>query len=394
MKRKSMSRSIYKAAAECLTRRIPFAVTVLPNETSPSFICPDLTRPFQLEWDGSPDDRRPGFVITTFAQQEGPVAFIPREWDVAQLNSFLRANPDYQSGLSNMVPRLIDRDVDELVYLGQVKRIVRTLRDVTERDIAKVVLSRTKTMDATVSPLDVADTMLKESNPQTFFYICWHPETGVWCATTPEIAALYNREEEAFHTMALAGTQYSFKTHSVKDFSGKNIHEQQIVAIVIDMTMEKLGAIRETPLEEMPIGVYDMGLYSHLCTFMHYRFKPENLMKAVLELTPTPAVLGFPKQFAFNTLSDIELHDRRCYGGVVGLYDGPTGNATLFVNLRCWMALPADDTSAWRYRAFAGGGLLADSKPYQEWEETESKLIHFNTALITASIKSEFSNSK
>jgi isochorismate synthase len=89
-----------------------------------------------------------------------------------------------------------------------------------------------------------------------------------------------------------------------------------------------------------------------------------NLLQA---LHPTPAVCGLPKREAFDFIVRNEHTSRRYYSGFMGMLD-PQGETHLYVSLRC-MNIKNDSCCL-----YAGGGLLKDSKEWQEWQETEAKL--------------------
>ena len=55
------------------------------------------------------------------------------------------------------------------------------------------------------------------------------------------------------------------------------------------------------------------------------------------------------------------------------------GSTHLYVSLRCMQITPD------AYRLFAGGGILADSREQQEWEETQEKMKTMKTLIDTCS---------
>jgi isochorismate synthase len=91
----------------------------------------------------------------------------------------------------------------------------------------------------------------------------------------------------------------------------------------------------------------------------------------VLELVgllhPTPAVGGLPKERAISLIRGIEGFDRGWYSGPVGWIDGSGGGA-MFVAIRCALL------SAYEALLYAGCGIVADSNPEEELEESRLKL--------------------
>lgn len=84
-------------------------------------------------------------------------------------------------------------------------------------------------------------------------------------------------------------------------------------------------------------------------------------------LFPTPAVCGVPKEKAMNLIRKFETHDRGLYSGLVGIMDFE-GNCELAVSIRS--ALFREN----KVTAFAGAGLVRNSDPEEEFNETTLKL--------------------
>lgn len=86
----------------------------------------------------------------------------------------------------------------------------------------------------------------------------------------------------------------------------------------------------------------------------------------VEELHPTPALGGTPRLEAMKLIRDVESLDRGLYGAPIGWIDDK-GNGEFAVALRCGL-LNGDRASL-----FAGCGIVIDSVPQLEYEETSLK---------------------
>lgn len=100
-----------------------------------------------------------------------------------------------------------------------------------------------------------------------------------------------------------------------------------------------------------------------------------NALELATRLYPTPAVCGTPQDAAEALITTAES-DRSFYAGTVGWCDN-TGDGEYMVTIRC-AEVNGDGTMA---RAWAGGGLVADSEPEAELEETSAKLRTIMRAL-------------
>ncbi len=94
-----------------------------------------------------------------------------------------------------------------------------------------------------------------------------------------------------------------------------------------------------------------------------------------IALHPTPALCGTPTDAALKVIRETE-EPRRFYGGAVGWCD-EAGDGDWVVAIRC-AEIGADGFTAW---ASAGGGIVAESDPQDELDETSTKLRTLLTAL-------------
>jgi menaquinone-specific isochorismate synthase len=113
-----------------------------------------------------------------------------------------------------------------------------------------------------------------------------------------------------------------------------------------------------------------LATVSHLATTIAGTVEPGSARSALelaLQLHPTPAVAGAPRDAALAVLRDLETFDRRRYAGPVGWVDA-RGDGEWAVALRC---AELEGASA---RLVAGAGIVAGSDPDAEWAETQAKL--------------------
>lgn len=139
--------------------------------------------------------------------------------------------------------------------------------------------------------------------------------------------------------------------------------------ITIDMVHDTLlGWCSYLDAEPVP-SVVAAGPVQHLATLVEGRLShpAPSVLDLVAALHPTPAVGGWPRDIALEVQADLEDADRGRYGGPVGWVDA-AGNGVWGVGIR---GVQLDGTSA---RWFAGVGVVADSDPEAELEETRSKI--------------------
>jgi len=115
----------------------------------------------------------------------------------------------------------------------------------------------------------------------------------------------------------------------------------------------------------------------HLATSVEagLRDPASDALELAAALHPTPAVGGWPRDSADKLIDELEGMERGWYAGAVGWIDG-RGDGEFAVALRC--GLLWEDGA----RLYAGVGVMPDSDPAQELEETELKFKALLTALV------------
>ena len=156
--------------------------------------------------------------------------------------------------------------------------------------------------------------------------------------------------------------------------SAKNRHEH---ALVVDMMRAALEPLcTDLQIADGP-QLHCTDALWHLSTPIRARLRsPETTaLDLALALHPTPAVGGVPADLAAELITELE-GDRGFYAGAVGWCDA-AGDGRWVVSIRC-AVLSADGRTA---LAHAGGGIVAESDPDDEVDETTTKFRTILTGL-------------
>lgn len=220
-------------------------------------------------------------------------------------------------------------------------------------ELDKVILSRKKWVDL---PHNMTQHMLKlaKKYSSAMVYLA-NFDNETWMGASPE--KLVQVKDSQLSTVALASTKSKFEN---RDWSEKEHKEHQIV---VDYIAESLS---DFTLEIGATKTVDLGEIQHLKTEFHSRLDSEVSVEEICNLLhPTPAVCGMPKEKSHRFILENEAYDRSFYTG----YFGPISeiSAEIYVNLRCAQLFEN------QMALYVGGGLLAESVPQKEWEETELK---------------------
>ena len=330
-----------------------FAIFRLPHETATRFVMQTSGTPFLLRDIEELNGQR-GFVIAPFrTTATSPIIVIrPDRTRLPPTDVSILKDPQEKVNSQR------HKSKDKADYAQLFNRFLKPLSD---GELKKVVLARSKTIDRknSFSPGRSFFNAVKKY-PHSYVYLFHTPQTGTWLGSSPEILLTGKRNE--WHTVALAGTRYP--NSGTVTWDDKNLREQHLVTSYL---LKQLSSFHITPEINGPYTI-KAGDLAHLRTDFSFNLpdtsKPGTLLKA---LHPTPAVSGLPKDEAYRFIQDNEEQNRLYYTGFLGILD--TQNETdLYVNLRC-MHIEKNSLTL-----FAGSGLLASSSLDDEWEETEQKL--------------------
>ncbi len=157
--------------------------------------------------------------------------------------------------------------------------------------------------------------------------------------------------------------------------SAKTRHEHALVA---DAVREAIAPLCHRFTMRAVPELIKLRNLQHLRTPIGGDLRPGFTLLDVAErLHPTPAVGGAPRADALRWLIRHNPTERGWYTGTLG-WMTPSGEGKLAVTLRC--ALLQDECAD----LFAGAGIVADSDPQAELEETELKFASILEALENA----------
>ncbi|HSG70075.1 MAG TPA: anthranilate synthase component I [Planctomycetaceae bacterium] len=236
-------------------------------------------------------------------------------------------------------------------------------------DIFQVVFSQRLELETTARPLDIYRT-LRVVNPSPFMFLLELPETTL-VGSSPEIMV---RVEEGKTTIRpLAGTRRRGATEEEDQRLAEELladpKERAEHVMLIDLARNDVGRVSQFDTVELS-DVMVVERYSHV---MHITsnvtgqlLPGRTALDALRAGLPAGTVSGAPKIRAMEIIDEIEPHKRGPYAGAVGYFDF-TGNMDTCIALR---TLVMRDDKAW---VQVGAGIVADSVPSLEYEETLNK---------------------
>lgn len=297
---------------------------------------------------------------------------------------FTDALPDWAPG---PLPTVLERETlpPGPIHRARVAEAIRRLRD-PRIPIDKVVLARALRLTAN-APWDVRTVLrrLADADPAATVYLAdLSPAGGAHTGTalvgaSPEL--LVARDGEMVICQPFAGSAPRSPDPAVDTAnatalaaSAKNRHEHQLVVDMLRQALDPLCV--DLRIAEEP-QLHGTDALWHLSTPVlgRLREKDTTAIDLALALHPTPAVGGVPTDRAATLIGELE-GDRGFYAGAVGWCDS-SGDGRWVVSIRC-AVLSADRYTA---LASAGGGIVAESDPDDEVDETTTKFKTILTGL-------------
>ncbi len=255
------------------------------------------------------------------------------------------------------------------------------ITDATRRmkngEFNKVVLSRVAEIrfDKPVNT-DGALHFLADKYPETYRFLFEPRPHSAFYGATPELLASVKGTH--FETMALAGSIRRGTTPEEDKAYGeellnspKDSYEHQVV---IDGIQSRLAPLAKS-IDTGKTGIMTLSNIQHIHTPISAELKRDDgIIPLVEALHPTPALGGDPREIAMDAIGQYEPVPRGWYAAPVGWIDREM-NGQFGVAIRSAIA---QDKRVWLY---SGAGIVADSVPQKEWDETALKFVPMLNAL-------------
>jgi len=252
---------------------------------------------------------------------------------------------------------------------GFIAAVEKTKDYIRAGDAFQVVLSQRMSVPFRARPVDVYRA-LRALNPSPYMYFLDTGSTQV-VGSSPEI--LVRQKGGTVTVRPIAGTRPRGETHE---------RDQQLEAelladpkeraehlMLIDLGRNDVGRVAQAGTVEVG-EQFVIERYSHVMHIVSEvtgRLLPGLSYADVLRATfPAGTVSGAPKIRALEIIRELEPVKRNIYSGAVG-YIGWNGDADTAIAIRTAVI------QAGRLHVQAGAGIVYDSNPQSEWEETMAK---------------------
>jgi len=268
---------------------------------------------------------------------------------------------------------------DKTQYLHQVEKLLAMF---AQGNVEKVVLARSLALTFTDMPdPGVLLQHWQRQEPNAFiFAIPLHEgnRPHVFCGASPEL--LIRKEGRYITLNPLAGstarhaTQQADQAAAAALLTSKKDHQEH--AIVVEAIRLALAPFcTELDIPDGPELLATSKLW-HLSTVIKGTLRDEKTssLQIARSLHPTPAICGAPREASREAIHQLEPFKRGLFCGLIG-WMRENGDGEWAISLRC------ADIDGQRVTLFAGAGVIADSDPLSEFNETGTKLTTLLPAL-------------
>jgi anthranilate synthase component 1 len=255
--------------------------------------------------------------------------------------------------------------------------VATTKEHIKAGDIFQLVLSHRFERKTKVDPFEVYRA-LRVVNPSPYM-IYYQGKDCILIASSPEILCRVD-DSRTVVNRPLAGTRARGKTQAedlaLEEDLLADEKERAEHVMLVDLgrndvgRVSQMGTVKVEKLMEIERYSHVMHISSTVTGKLIEDLNPWDVLRAAL---PVGTVSGAPKVRAMQIIDDLEVSKRGPYGGGIG-YVGFAGEMDIALALRT-MVVPTKQKKGdeWTIHVQAGAGIVADSNPESEYQETVNK---------------------
>ncbi|RLB05724.1 MAG: anthranilate synthase component I, partial [Deltaproteobacteria bacterium] len=247
--------------------------------------------------------------------------------------------------------------------------VKKAIDHIISGDCIQIVLSQRFSVDLKTDPISIYRT-LRQINPSPYLFYLKMGENHL-LGSSPEI--LVRLDQGRIQLRPIAGTRPRGKTEEEdKQLEQELLDDEKERAehiMLVDLGRNDVGRVAELGTvkvdELMVVERYShvMHIVSNVVGQLAKDTEAVDVLKAVF---PAGTVSGAPKVRAMEIINELEKEARGPYAGAVGYFDF-SGNMDFCINIRSF--------SITNNEVFfqVGAGIVADSDPQKEYQETINK---------------------
>jgi len=252
----------------------------------------------------------------------------------------------------------------------EFKAAVETCKEyVRAGDVIQIVLSQRFSANLVAEPFDIYRA-LRTINPSPYMFFLRFEDTLV-IGASPEV--LVRKEGDMVEVRPIAGTKPRGATQAIDQALEKELlndpKERAEHIMLVDLGRNDLGRVCRTG----SVNVSELMVIERYSHVMHIVSNVQGTLQPGLDAFdvfratfPAGTLSGAPKIRAMEIIEELEPSRREVYGGAVG-YFSFSGNMDMAIAIRTLVV------QGNRVHLQAGAGIVADSDPEAEYQETLNK---------------------
>jgi anthranilate synthase component 1 len=340
--------------------------------------------PVRLQDGGEPEDEA-GFMlfdtVLAFDHVRHRILIIANaritgDEDLESLYQFARAKIDFlERELERPLSKSVRRDAPPIEVTSNVSRdqfesMVRTAKEhIAAGDIYQVVLSQRFETALAADPFTVYRA-LRHVNPSPYMYFLRLGDRSI-VGSSPEM--LVRVEGHNVQTHPIAGTRPRGRNEEedirLAEELKRNEKERSEHVMLVDLGRNDVGRVAAYGTVKVPryMALERYSHVMHLVSVVEGKLSEDHdRLDALVACFPAGTVSGAPKVRAMEIIAELENRRRGVYAGAVGYLDF-AGNLDFCITIR---TVQIEHGHAY---VQAGAGIVADSNPAAEYEETRDK---------------------
>jgi anthranilate synthase component 1 len=252
--------------------------------------------------------------------------------------------------------------------------VLTAKQHIADGDVFQVVLSQQFELEVSADALSVYR-VLRALNPSPYMYLleCEDAQGVAYQVVGSSPEALVTVHNQRVYSHPIAGSRPRGETPDQDQALAEDLlqdtKEQAEHLMLVDLARNDLSKVCEPGSVDVTefMQVERFSHIMHLVSSVEGDLRPGQSSVDVLRATfPAGTLSGAPKPRALEIIDAVEPCARGVYGGVVG-YFGHSGDADLAITIRTvWMSRGVAIVQA-------GAGIVADSDPSSEYQETIHK---------------------
>ncbi len=311
------------------------------------------------------------------------IFFIVNIFKDEKIHNYKKKYLEIESEINNLLSQSNKKEINK--RMNQINNKIKIKSNITKNnfikivnkakkyikigDIFQVVLSQRFEAKLSKKPLEIYK-KLRVTNPSPFMYFFNFSDFQI-IGASPEI--LVRLRDNKITVRPIAGTRPRGKTIKEDNFFKKDLlkdkKELSEHLMLLDLgrndagKVSKINSVKVT--ESFTIEKYShvMHIVSNVIGIYNKKYSK---FKSLLAGFPAGTVSGAPKIRAMEIIDELETTKRKVYAGGIG-YFSANGEFDTCIALRT--AVSKNN----KFYVQAGAGIVADSKPIKEYEETVNK---------------------